>query len=311
MTPTSSSNQPPVHPYIVMLTGVIAVSFSAIFVKMSSASAEVLAAYRLIFMIVLMTPFAYKYRHDFKGLSAKDWLHTALAGFFLAVHFIFWFESLNYTSIASSVVLVTLQPIFVIAGSYFFFQERVNKAGLGGVALALFGSFVIGWGDFQIGGKALFGDILALLGALWVSLYLLFGQGLRKHMNLFAYTYVVYGTSALFLLIYVLIIGEPLGPYPAREWWIFLLLAIVPTLFGHTLFNWILKWVSASMISMSILGEPIGASLLAYFIFGEVVTLSQWIGGSLILVGIYLFIKFQDKVDQVPATKAAPLIGQE
>jgi drug/metabolite transporter (DMT)-like permease len=298
MLPTTDNNKPPIHPYIIMLIGAIAVSFSAIFVKMSSAPAEVLAAYRLLFMVLLMTPFVYKYRQDLKGLTAKQWLQTALAGFFLAIHFIFWFESLNYTSIASSVVLVTLQPLFVIAGAYLIFKERVTKAGLTSVFIALFGSLVIGWGDFQIGGKALYGDLLALLGALWVSLYMLFGQGLRKGMNLFAYTYLVYGTSALFLVAYVFIIGESFGPYPAKEWWLFLLLAVVPTLLGHTLFNWILKWVSASHISMSILGEPIGASLLAYFIFGEILTWSQWVGGTLILIGIYWFMRSHNEEKQ-------------
>lgn len=102
-----------------------------------------------------------------------------------------------------------------------------------------------------------------------------------------------------------------MGPYPAKEWILFFLLAVVPTLFGHTLFNWLLKWVSASTISMSILGEPVGAALLAYWIFGEVVTWSQWVGGALILIGIYMFLRFQEKVDSIPAIKSAPYIAEE
>lgn len=296
----NTKSKPPLPPWLILWTGVIAVSFSAIFVKMSATSSTILAAYRLLCVMILMTPFIGKYRHEFSGLTKRDWLYSTISGFFLAIHFIFWFESLRYTSIASSVVLVTLQPIFVLIGAFFLFKERTSALSLIGVGLAIVGSVIIGWGDFYVQGQALWGDVLALLGAVWISFYMLFGQQLRKHMNLFSYTYLVYGTSTVILLVYAFLSGESLGPYPLKEWWIFFLLAVVPTILGHTLFNWLLKWEKASLISMSILGEPVGASLLAYWIFGEKLVITQWIGGVLILFGIYWFVKTSDsRVEEV------------
>ncbi|MCP3740688.1 DMT family transporter [Rossellomorea sp. BNER] len=289
-----------VNPYLVLAIGVISVSTSAILVKVSNSEAGVLAFYRLFFTILIMTPlFLLKYVHELKLITKSDWLYSIIAGIFLAFHFILWFESLNYTSVASSTVLVTLQPLFAFIGTYLFFKETFSaKAVLSGI-LAIIGSFVISWGDFQVSGQALFGDILALLGCALVTGYLLFGQTVRRRLSLVTYTYLVYAISSIVLLIYVVLKGESLGPFPVEEWIYFILLAIIPTLLGHTLFNWSLKWLSTSTISMAILFEPIGASLLAYYLLSETITWSQIIGGSIIIFGVSIFLLEERRVRKI------------
>ncbi len=283
---------PPFNPYIAVVIGVITVSSSAVLVKLADhAPAAIIANYRLLFAILIMAPFILmKHRHEFRLIQRKDWLFSALAGVFLALHFILWFESLNYTSVASSVVLVTLQPIFAFLGTYFFFRERFSPGAVISMIIALFGSMIISWGDFRISGMALFGDILALLGAVTITAYFLLGQRLRRNLSLMTYTFIVYGFGTITLIIYNVVLQNPFFGYPADHWWIFLALAIFPTFFGHTLFNWALKWLSTSTISMGIVFEPIGATILAYIILGEQVTGSQWLGGTIVIFGLFLFI---------------------
>lgn len=283
---------PPFNPYIAVVIGVISVSSSAIFVKLATnAPAGMIAFYRLFFAAALMIPIIFtKYREELMNIAKKDWILGITSGFFLSFHFILWFESLNYTSVASSVVLVTLQPIFAFIGTYFFFGERFSLAAIISMLITLLGSIIIGWGDFQISGLALLGDILALCGAITVTGYFLIGQQLRRTQSLMTYTFIVYGSSSIVLFIYNLLLGHSFIAYPADHWLLFLALAIFPTFLGHSLFNWALKWLSTATISMAIVFEPIGASILAYFILGEVVTPMQWLGGSIVIFGLFLFI---------------------
>ena len=280
-----------IHPYIPIAVGVIAVSMSAIFVKLADADAGVIAFYRMFFSVLIMAPvFFWKYTAEIKRLTKRDWVFSGIAGIFLALHFILWFESLNYTSVASSTVLVTLQPLFAFIGTYFFFKERLSiKTILSGV-IAIGGSILISWGDFKISGSALYGDMLALIACALVTAYLLFGQDVRKRLSLVTYTFVVYGISTFTLFFYVLLKGESFGPYPANDWIWFILLAIVPNLLGHTLFNWSLKYVSTNVISIAILFEPIGAAILAFYVFNEHLISSQVIGGFIVISGILLFV---------------------
>ncbi|MGI8387527.1 DMT family transporter [Robertmurraya sp. P23] len=284
-------NRTIVNPYFALIVGVIAVSASAIFVKFSAAPSGVIAFYRLLFSVLFMLPvFLLKYVKELTLISVKDWLYATLAGVFLAFHFILWFESLNYTSVASSTVLVTLQPLFAFVGTFLFFKERFTLKAILCAVAAIVGSVIISWGDFQLSGTALFGDILALLACALVTAYLMFGQSVRKRISLVTYTFVVYSISSIVLLLYVLIAGESLYPYPKNEWWNFILLALIPTLLGHSLFNWAIKWISTSIISMAILFEPVGATILAYYLLSEKVLFTQLLGGSIVIVGISLFL---------------------
>lgn len=283
---------PPFNPYFVIVIGVLAVSTSAVLVKLAAGvPAAIIANYRLLFAVLLMAPFVLlNHRHEFRNIEKRDWILSIFAGVFLAFHFILWFESLNYTSVASSVVLVTLQPIFAFLGTYFFFKERFSQGAIISMIIALIGSFIISWGDFHISGMALIGDLLALLGAIAITVYFLFGQTARKRLSMMSYTFIVYGISTLTLIVYNLALHNPFFDYSLPNWGIFLALAIVPTFLGHSLFNWALKWLSTATISMGIVFEPVGASILAYFILGEKILPSQWLGGSIVIFGLFLFI---------------------
>ncbi|ARF13470.1 DMT family transporter [Sporosarcina ureae] len=284
-------NKPLIHPYIPIALGVLTVGLSAIFVKMATADAGVIAFYRMFFSAVIMLPlFLISYRNELKSLTRRDWLYTTCSGIFLAVHFILWFESLNYTSVASSTVLVTLQPIFALAGTALFFKEIITGKMLTAVFIALTGSFIISWGDFQVSGVALFGDLLALLACAFVTAYLLIGQNVRKRISLVTYTFLVYSVSSVALFFYVLVTQEPFFGYPTADWGWFLALAILPNLLGHTLFNWAVKWVSTNVVSIAILFEPVLASIAAYFVLHEKITALQFAGAIVVLTGVLLFV---------------------
>ncbi|WP_341357627.1 DMT family transporter [Rossellomorea sp. y25] len=282
--------------YTTLFLAVFALSTSAIFVKLADAPATITAFYRMLFAALLLLQFLVSSKSNRKELSTltkKQWGLGLLSGVFLATHYVLWFESLHYTSVASSTVIVTLQPLFAMVGGYFLFKERYRLGALIGCLVAIVGSFVIAWQDFQISGEALFGDILAFIAAGVITAYFFVGQHIRKKLSLIPYTIIGYASSSLFLWIFALTQDVSFRDYSSQTWWYFLLLALVSTIFGQTVFNWLLKWLSTTVISMGILGETIGTCLLAYFILGEVISLQQGIGIALILIGLALFLLLQ------------------
>lgn len=282
----------PIHPCLAVGLGVVAISFSSIFTKLSGAPPVVIAFYRLGLAALLLAPFALrgKPRAEITRMGKRDLGLALAAGVLLALHFTVWITSLHYTSVASSTVLVTMQPLFVVAGSFLIFRERLAGPALFAGGLALCGSILVGIGDFQIGGRALYGDLLAFSGAAFVAGYFLIGRRLRANISVVAYTFLVYGAATLTLGCFCLLAAAPLYPYPAVEWAYFAALALVPTLLGHSVFNWALRYVRATLVSVSILGEPVGATILAYFIFAEVPGGLQLLGGAVIITGIGLFM---------------------
>ncbi|ASS74518.1 hypothetical protein CIG75_05575 [Tumebacillus algifaecis] len=294
----------PVSPLVFLIIGVLAVSFSAIIIKWSTAPAAILGLYRLLFTFLLLGPFLLTKaaRQEVKTLSLRTWALIALSGVFLAFHFILWIGSLKYTTVASSTILITLQPIFVMVMAYLTLKERTSWQAWAGAGIAMIGSTFIGWGDLQISGTALWGDLLSLLGTLVISGYLVIGQYLRGAMSSMVYSLLVYVFAIFVMFFYCIGEGYSLVDYSGREWFLFALLAVIPTVFGHTLFNWLLKYVSATTISMAILGEPICATILAYLLLGEAVTWAQWIGGGIIMSGIWLFLSTQKRQGAKPTT---------
>ncbi|WP_057765359.1 DMT family transporter [Cytobacillus praedii] len=283
----------PLSYYMILFFGVFALSTSAIFVKIADAPAAITAFYRMFFAVVVLLPFLLvnkKNRQELRLLSKKQWGLGLLSGIFLAAHYVLWFESLNYTSVASSTVIVTLQPLFSMVGGYFLFKERFSKGAIIGCLVAIAGSIVIGWQDFQISGQALFGDILAFIAAGIITAYFFIGQHIRKSLSLIPYSVISYGSSTLLLGVFAFSQQTPFFEYSVQTWWSFIGLAFIATILGQTIFNWLLKWLSASIISMSILGETIGTCILAYFILDEVISLQQGMGIALILIGLALFL---------------------
>jgi len=178
-------------------------------------------------------------------------------------------------------------------GVYILFKERVTKLGLIGALLALIGSSIIGFGDFKGGGQAIFGDLLAIFGAVFVTGYWLVGQSIRKRLSILPYTFLVYSSSVIVLFAYNLLFQNKLFPYENREWLIYFALAIFPTIFGHTVFNWAIRYVNATTVSVTILAEPIGASILAYIFLHEAVSWTQIIGILIIFTGISIYFKYK------------------
>lgn len=287
------TGEPLVNPYLAVLLAVFAAAFSSIFTKLSSAPPLVIAFYRLFFSVLLIAPLALqkKGRQEISALDKKQLLLAITSGLFLALHFSVWITSLNYTSISSSTVLVTMHPLFVIAGGVLVLKEKLGRSGLAGAVMTCAGSLIIGFGDFRVGGQALLGDLLAFAGAVFVAVYILIGRSLRCNLSLFSYVFVVYGSSAVLLLVFNILSGTRLYPYPAAEWFWFICLALIPTILGHTVFNWALKYVQAAVVSVSILGEPVGATILACFIFGQIPGILQLAGGLVIIAGLYVFIR--------------------
>jgi drug/metabolite transporter (DMT)-like permease len=276
-------------PYIGLFVGVVAVSFASIFIRLAEAGPLVVGAYRLTIASLLLTPFAFL-KGELKRLSLKDLAFTTASGLFLGLHFATWIASLSYTTVASSVMLVSTHPIFVGLVSHFLLKERVSRRIFFGIAISVVGSGVIGIGDLSVYGEALLGDFLALLGAIMASGYFLVGRRLRSHLPLLAYVIPTYWTAALILIAFCLMCRQPLIGYPPQTYLMFILLALIPQIIGHSSLNWALKYLSATFITVSVLGEPIGATTLAFLILKEVPTFVELIGGVLILIGIYLTV---------------------
>jgi len=275
--------------YVVLVIGVISVSFAAIFIRLADAPPLVIAAYRLCLASLLIGPVAgVRSRDELRRLARRDVIMALLSGTFLALHFGLWIASLRYTTVATSVVLVTASPVFVAIASYFFFRERLTRQTVLGIVVCLIGAVLIGWGNWRLGPDPLLGAILALLGALAVAGYLLIGRRLRQRVGLLSYASLVYSTAAVILLVSALAFGYPLFGYSTNTYVMLVLLAVVPQLLGHSSLNWSLRFVSATLVTIAVLGEPVMATALAFLILDEVPTWTEIGGGILILAGIFV-----------------------
>ncbi len=276
--------------YILLPIGIIAISTASIFIKLCDAPVLIIATYRMMLASLILMPFAC-YKKTWRGWEKDKIGWLLLSGLFLSLHFAFWIASLKYTSVASSVVLVTTHPIFVGIGGWFFLRERVGLNLIFGIALSVLGSGLISYGDISLSKNALMGDGFALLGAIAASGYLLVGKKMRKDQDLLSYIFPVYSTAGLILILFALIFQKPFFGYSFSTYFYLFLLALVPQLVGHTTFNWALRYLPASLVAITILGEPIGSTLLAYFILGEGLTIWKVIGGISIFAGILIALE--------------------
>lgn len=286
--------------YLILFCGVFALSTSAIFVKMANAPSGVIAFYRLFLAGVALFPFLLfrkEARAEVRGLSGAQWGKIIAAGLFLALHYVMWFESLRFTSIASSTVLVSLQPLFSLALEHFLLKSRMSATGLCGCAIALGGCVIIGSGDFQVSGMSLVGDVIAFLAAGVIALYFFIGQKVRQETSAVTYSVLSYFASAVALAVYMGVQGNPFVGYAKGTWLAFLGLALVSTVGGQFIFNLLLKKLPASAVTMSILAEPVGTCILAYLFLHETISMQQLIGIVVIIggLGIYFFLPERQK----------------
>lgn len=277
---------------LILIIGVFFLSTSVIFAKVIDAPAVIIAFYRMLFSGLLMMPilvFNKELRREIKSFTLKQILLGSISGLLLASHYVLWFSSLDYTSVASSTVLVTLQPIFAVIGGYLFYKERVNTWGIVGILVAILGSCYVGWQDFQGDPTALYGDFLALLAAALITGYFFIGRSLRQNMGVLAYSILGYFTSALMLFVYGGIKGVAFNGFSSSLWLLLVAMALFSTIFGQMVINWVLKWLTTTTVSVVILTEVIWATLLSVIILGDIVTSKQAMGISIIVVGLLIY----------------------
>ena len=286
------------HPMIYLVIGVIGISLSSIFVRYSQAPSAVTALWRLLWTVLLMTPMVLgkqSVRQEMKQADKKSLLLSAMSGMFLAIHFAVWFESLAHTTVASSTTIVCTEVIWVALGFCLVLKGKLSVKAVVAIAISFAGSVLIAWSDSGIGGSHLYGDLLALAAAVAAAVYVLLGRVVRQWLSNSVYTYVVYGTCLLCLLLMCLAQGYRVFDYGFSPVVVGLLLAVFSTLLGHSVFSWSLKYFTPAFVSASKLCEPVVAAILAGFLFGEVPVWLQVMGSVLILGGVLWYSRLESK----------------
>jgi drug/metabolite transporter (DMT)-like permease len=281
---------------IVVVIGLVAVSFASILIRWCNAPAIAIAFYRLLLASLFFALFAGKQAgREWRAMPRSAIGLGVISGIALAAHFAMWITSLFYTSIASSTVLVSTAPIFVALGTRFILREPARPALFAGLFIAIIGAATIAAADAGVGQNSLRGDLLALGGAVAGSVYFLAGRSLRRQLSTPAYVTMSYSAGAITLLIGAFFLQTPLLGFSGQIFGMFVLIALIPQVIGHTSFNWALKHLSAPTISVLLLGEPIGASMLSYFLLDE--RLGWWTlaGGLITLVGVSIVLLSESK----------------
>lgn len=285
--------EPAIPPMAALVVAVLAISWAGPLVRFATAPALVVSAWRLTISVLFICAVLLVRRAPPPTLARRDWLLASAAGIFLAAHFWSWIASISLTTVSSSVVLVSAQPVFVALLSGAFLGEAATRRQWLGIAVAVIGAGIIAWGDFALGRDAILGDLLAISGAVFVSIYYVIGRRLRSWIELWWYIAIVYGIAALVLLLAVVLSpGAALFGYPRQDWLVFVALAAGPMMLGHTGVNYALRYVRAYVANLVALAEPIGATVIAWLLpaIAEVPGPQTVIGGALILGGIALTV---------------------
>jgi drug/metabolite transporter (DMT)-like permease len=278
----------PIRPIAMLTLGVAAVSWAAIFVRYCQAPALVVAACRLGLSLIFLIPvYLCSHKTGRRGMQARMYFWIILSGGFLACHFVSWIEAVQRTPIAVAVTLSSTHPIFVGILSSYILKEHLGRGLRVGIVLAVVGTAAMAWSEQGMKAGGWGGYCLALGASLFFSGYLMVGRKVRETVDLMRYVLPTYSTAAFLLLGLVWFFGMPLSGYELRTYVMFFLLAAIPTAIGHSALNWALRYVSASLVAISVLGEPVGATLLAAFLFREHPDVLKVCGGFIILIGIY------------------------
>lgn len=281
--------------YSMLGIGIFIISFAAIMINLADAPPIIIAFYRLFFSFLILTPvFIIKYRD--KAALFLDY-RPALVGLFLAFHFILWITAFEYTNVANAVIFVAMQPLFTLLLEFLFAKEDLRKGVVFGVLLAFLGSIIISVGDINLLFSKIWGDLLALGASAFAASYLFIGRSLREEVDYFPYIYIIYTYAALFLGLFVVLNDLSFTGYAKINYLYFLGLAVGPTLVGHSILNYSVRFIPTTIVSLSVLGEPIITTLLAWWILGESITLVTFIGGLFILGGIYWSVTRREKED--------------
>ena len=286
------------HPMAMIVIGVIGISMSAILIRFSTAPSAVTASWRLLWTVILLTPVVFgkkSCRKELFSIDKRTMGLSIISGIFLAVHFWFWFESLQLTSVASSSTIVSTEVIWVSIGFFLFLKGKLSGKAVAAIGVAFAGSAMIALADSGIGGTHLKGDLFALLAAMAVAVYMLIGRIVRAGVSTTVYTYLVYAACAAGLLVMSVVQKQGLFDYGINGILIGLALAVFCTILGHSVFSWCLKFFTPSFVSASKLCEQVVAAVLAGFLFGEVPGPVQLAGCVLILGSVLYYSKLEDK----------------
>jgi len=286
-------------PYFMLFISIISVSISAIIIVTIDAPPLSIAFYRMLFttlIILTLIILNKKYILELKKISKKTFLSMIIIGLILAVHFALWITSLKLTSIASSVILVSVHPIIVGPVSHYFFKEKLSIINLIGILLSIFGVIILVYGNYgflSLTIDSIEGNILAFLGGIAAGLYILGGRKTRKKISIIPYVFIVYSSSTIALFIICIIFNSQLYNLNIIDYQLILLMAIVSGIFGHTVYNWVLKYIRTSIVSVALLGEPLASTVFAIIIpwINQVPSIYTIFGGVIILSGIYMTTK--------------------
>lgn len=278
---------------LALIVGVLAISTAAVLIKLcDDAAPVVIAAARLSIATLVLLPVAAGVRGAAVLPHSRGQVaYLGLAGLFLAAHFFFWITSLKHTSVLSSVVIVTTNPIFIGVASYVLFKEKPSGRLVAAIVVASAGGGLIALSDTAAGSGSLYGDGMALAGAVMASGYFLIGRKVRRELHVLSYVTPVYAVAAAVLAGAALLTQHGFTDYRGSTYVYFVLLAVVPQLLGHGSLNWSLRYVSATTVAVCILGEPVGSTVLAFFILQERIAGLQALGGVLILAGVLLALR--------------------
>ncbi len=278
--------------YAGLALGVSAVSSAAILIRLADAPALTIAAYRLALASIVVVPIGLVTDWSaLRSLTAKQWGLAAVSAACLAAHFAFWITSLEHTSVASSVILVTANPILVAIGARLILRERASPSIMIGIGMALFGGLVITVGDWDLGDRRLYGDFLAFLGAVAVAGYYIAGRSLRERLSLFGYVAPVYGGAAVILLAVVMATDTAMSGFSLETYGYLALVGVLPQLVGHSSLNWSLGYLPATLVATAVMAEPVGATLLAWVVLDEAPPVATVAGGALVLSGVYVALR--------------------
>ena len=271
-------------PWALLAVGVLGASVSAIFIVYAeSAEPMAISFWRCAAGAAALAPFATR---GLRALEVRQLALPAVAGLFLAAHFATWITSLELTTVAASVLLVTSSPAFVALLAWWLLGERLRSIAWLGIVLTVLGAGLVAGGD--LAGARFEGNMLALAGAITVGVYMLVGQMSRRELGILEYSVVTYSVAGSLLLPLCLLMGAPLWGYDTQTWWALLGLLIGPQLLGHTVLNYVLKDLGATTVAVAVMAEPLIAAILAYLLFGQVPTFLIYPGGAAIMAGIYI-----------------------
>ncbi len=279
-----------------VLVGVFFTSLSSIIIRISQAPSLAISFYRMLFTVfLLLIPVIYKEKEVIKNITKKDFILCIVSGAFLALHFASWIASINMTTISNSTILVSCSPIFVSLANFLILKEKFTSKILTGLTMSLIGTGIIAMGSS--GGSTndmMLGNILAFMGAIFVAGYFVIGGIVRKNLSAGSYVFIVYSASTVVLFFMCLLTKTPMYPYSPKEFLLFFALAFFCSILGHTVYNYLIKYISATMISISTLCEPIFASILALIIFREIPSIYTLVGGIIVLSGVFYYMISQN-----------------